>query len=206
MISMNDGSDPCDTGFTINPDSTRCCTTIDNAADGAIYTCTDETDSRISMADNTNPCEDGYFKNPGTEGTADTCVPRAPCSTITCADGFAADSTAAATLCATDTCDNTGADNTLCCNKDCTAVGDLGSGVVAGDSDGCTTATVLDTDTDTTCAVKCDESTHVARPGEWTCEEAESSIDLNRSQQQSAAPAPARPALLLVGALLAALF
>merc|ERR1740117_2541133 len=43
----------------------------------------------------------------------------AQCSTITCADGWTADSSAAATKCAAQfpgVCDNSGADNALCCN------------------------------------------------------------------------------------------
>ena len=42
----------------------------------------------------------------------------APCSTIICADGWSADSSAAATKCAGPVCDAAGltADNALCCN------------------------------------------------------------------------------------------
>ena len=41
----------------------------------------------------------------------------AACSTMTCAAGWSADSTATATLCAATVCDNTGTDNALCCNE-----------------------------------------------------------------------------------------
>ena len=47
-----------------------------------------------------------------------TCLARAACSTITCASGTVADSSAQASLCAGATCDNSGADNDLCCNSD----------------------------------------------------------------------------------------
>ena len=40
----------------------------------------------------------------------------AQCSTITCADGWSADSSAEGTKCAGLVCDNTGADNALCCD------------------------------------------------------------------------------------------
>ena len=45
---------------------------------------------------------------------------QAACSTITCADGWIADSAAAAALCASSLCDNTGGDNALCCDA-CTS-------------------------------------------------------------------------------------
>ena len=40
----------------------------------------------------------------------------AQCSTITCADGWSADSSAEGTKCAGLVCDSTGADNALCCD------------------------------------------------------------------------------------------
>ena len=101
-----------------------------------------------------------------------TCVPRAACDTITCAAGTSANSSAAALLCAGDTCDNSTADNALCCNENrCAAVGALGTGVVAdnANSDGCATDTVLTTDSDSTCEVKCDTATHVAQTATVEC-------------------------------------
>ena len=94
------------------------------------------------------------------------------CSDITCPPGTTADSSVANTPCAGAICDPTGSDNALCCNENsCAAVGDLGTGVVADDTNnnGCATDTVLNTSSDSTCEVKCDTSTYVAQSATVTC-------------------------------------
>ena len=102
---------------------------------------------------------------------ATCCDDRAACSTLTaCAAGYTADTSANADLCAGAVCDNTGADNELCCDENsCAQVGNLGTGVVGGDTDACTTTTVLTTSSDRTCNVKCDTNTYVAQTATVEC-------------------------------------
>eukprot|EP01043_Picozoa_sp_COSAG02_P031336 COSAG02_NODE_2041_length_10027_cov_21.142023_1_plen_244_part_10 len=68
-----------------------------------------------------------YFSTTGLRGTGQSFVVLseisligyrpATCSTISCADGWVADASAAAALCTGETCDASGTDNELCCDS-----------------------------------------------------------------------------------------
>ena len=79
----------CSAGSTLksSPETITCVNTV---------TCADNSDSAQNTA---------------------CCNANAVCSTMTCAAGFTADSTATGTACAAAVCDNTGTDNALCCNE-----------------------------------------------------------------------------------------
>jgi hypothetical protein len=106
-----------DTGYYVALGVVETCTVVANALS---VTCTDSTASVVAT------CDANY------DLTAGACVlSQAACSTIVCADGWIADSTATAALCASSPCVNTGADNTLCCNA-CTSQTGCATGVSAG--------------------------------------------------------------------------
>lgn len=67
----------------VDPSCIGTCSTVDNAEDGATYTCTDATDSRVSG------CADGYFLTVGGAGELDTCSlcdPVENAVAVTCAE------------------------------------------------------------------------------------------------------------------------
>ena len=72
------------------------------------------TQSITAAATGTGTCTQGTYVCQPADGA---CPANAACSTITCAAGWTADSTATATTCASTTCDSAGSDNALCCNE-----------------------------------------------------------------------------------------
>ena len=115
----------------------------------------------------------------GTGDLETCCTPREACSAMTCSAsaGWSTDADAASALCIGASCDAGTDDLTTCCNENSCAAIVLGTGVVsdASGGDGCTAGLELSTVTDPSCAVKCDETTHVAQSGTVTCGSASAS-------------------------------
>ena len=98
-----------DVGDTTSASVASVGTCAADVANAATVTCTSATDSVAAS------CAMDY------DFTTGACVlSQAACSTLACADGWVADSTAAAALCASNPCVNSGDDNALCCDA-CTS-------------------------------------------------------------------------------------
>ena len=75
LVVPGDGSSPCNASNyhvpgadSSQPDACPACVSVANAEDGASYTCTGPSDSRVSG------CAEGFSKVPGVDGAADQCL------------------------------------------------------------------------------------------------------------------------------------
>eukprot|EP01043_Picozoa_sp_COSAG02_P009477 COSAG02_NODE_322_length_24779_cov_14.118233_1_plen_814_part_10 len=100
-----------------------------------------------------------------------TCISRQACSELSCSPGWSADTDATNDLCIGSSCDASVGDLETCCTENSCAAISFAPGVVPDNAagDACTAGLVLTTSSDSSCDVKCDETTHVAQSGTVAC-------------------------------------